>query len=105
MEVRNTGLNGNPDSLGSILSVSEPASTSPYGQTESAGAASESSWLEPDWATFSTLGNTVAQTAGGTGVREDKVAAVRSALAAGTYNVASSAVAGRAIDAMLSTVG
>ncbi len=121
MEISNTGLNGNltganaspasnpvsnvASSLGSILNVSEPASASAYGQTESSGSASDSSWLEPDWATLSTVGSTVAQTAAqaadGTGVREDKVAAVRTALAAGTYSVAPSAVAGRAVEAML----
>lgn len=107
MEVRNSNLNGNVDgisvSLGSVLNVSEPASSSPYGQTE---GASDASWLEPDWATLSTVGSTVArtvaQTDGSTGIREDKVASVRSSIAAGTYNVAPSAVAGRAVDAMLS---
>lgn len=114
MEVRNTSLNGNLNgtngnlsvNLGSALNVSEPASSSVYGQTDGAASASDASWLEPDWATLSTVGSTVAQTltqaAGSTGVREDKVATVRSSIAAGTYNVAPSAVAGRAVDAMLS---
>jgi len=114
MEVRNSSLNGNLDgisvnlgaNLGSVLNVSEPVSSSSYGQTEGAGSASDVSWLEPDWATLSTVGSTVSETvaqgAGGAGVREDKVAAVRSSIAAGTYSVAPSEVAGRAVDAMLS---
>lgn len=113
MEIRNMGLNGNLDgmnvTLGSglsqVLNVSEPDSASAYGTTDGSGSASDASWLEPDWATLSTVGSRVAQTvaqADGAGVREDKVAAVRSSLAAGTYDVASSVVAGRAVDAMLS---
>lgn len=110
MEIRNTGLNGNLDgvnvNLSSVFNASESASISPYGQAEGSGSASDASWLEPDWATLSTVGSTVAQTvtqaSDSPGVREDKVASVRSALAAGAYNVAPSAVAGRAVDAMLS---
>jgi flagellar biosynthesis anti-sigma factor FlgM len=114
MEVRNSSLNGNLDginvnlsaNLSSVLDVSEPASSSAYGQTDGAASTSDASWLEPDWATLSTVGSTVAQSvtqaAGSPGVREDKVAAVRSSIAAGTYNVTPSAVAGRAVDAMLS---
>ena len=70
MEVRNSSLNGNLDgisvslgaNLGSVLNVSEPASSSSYGQTEGTGSASDVSWLEPDWATLSTVGSTVSET-------------------------------------------
>jgi anti-sigma28 factor (negative regulator of flagellin synthesis) len=40
-------------------------------------------------------------TAGEDGVRTDKVAGVQAAIAAGTYNVPTSAVASKMVDAML----
>jgi anti-sigma28 factor (negative regulator of flagellin synthesis) len=43
----------------------------------------------------------VAQSASASGVRADKVSAIQGALAAGTYNVPASAVAGKVVDAML----
>jgi negative regulator of flagellin synthesis FlgM len=58
--------------------------------------------LPGDHATLSTAGTEVAQTANESGIRTDKVAAVEAALAAGTYNVPSAAVAGKVVDAMLS---
>lgn len=57
--------------------------------------------LVGDHATLSTAGTEVAQTAAESGVRTDKVAAVQAALAAGSYNVPSAAVAGKVVDAML----
>jgi negative regulator of flagellin synthesis FlgM len=50
---------------------------------------------------LSSAGSEVSLTAADSGVRTDKVAAVQSALAAGTYNVPSSAVASKMVDAML----
>ncbi len=57
--------------------------------------------LVGDHATLSTVGTEVAQTAAESGVRTDKVAAVQAALAGGTYNVPSAAVAGKVVDSML----
>ena len=57
--------------------------------------------LVGDHATLSTAGTEVAQTASESGVRTDKVAAVQAALAAGSYNVPSAAVAGKVVDSML----
>ena len=51
--------------------------------------------------TLSSAGTEVAQTASESEVRMDKVASVHAALAAGTYNVPASAVAGKVVDAML----
>jgi negative regulator of flagellin synthesis FlgM len=66
-----------------------------------AAAAKASSPLVGDHATLSTAGTEVAQTANESGVRTEKVVAVEAALAAGTYNVPSAAVAGKVVDAML----
>jgi flagellar biosynthesis anti-sigma factor FlgM len=52
--------------------------------------------------TFSNAASQVSQTAADDSVRADKVSAVQSALAAGTYNVPASAVASKIVDAMLS---
>jgi flagellar biosynthesis anti-sigma factor FlgM len=65
------------------------------------GKAAEEGSLSSDSATLSSAGSEVAQTAGEGGVRADKVAAVRAALAAGTYKVPASKVAAKIVDAML----
>jgi negative regulator of flagellin synthesis FlgM len=57
--------------------------------------------LSADQATLSNAGSEVSQSAGTDGVRMDKVAAVQSALAAGTYSVPASAVASKLVDAMM----
>jgi negative regulator of flagellin synthesis FlgM len=57
--------------------------------------------LTGDRATLSSAGNEVSLESGSDGVRMDKVAAVQSALAAGTYSVPASAVASKMVDAML----
>ena len=65
------------------------------------GTAGNASALAGDRATLSSAGTEVAQTASESEVRMDKVASVHAALAAGTYNVPASAVAGKVVDAML----
>lgn len=87
------------DGLKSLLGVAPSAQTTPH--PVRSGAAAESQSLSSDHATLSSAGSEVAQTAGDGGVRMDKVAAIQSALAAGTYNVPASAVAARMVDAML----
>ena len=52
-------------------------------------------------ATLNCAGNEVSLTDAEACVRPDKVAAVQAVLAAGTYNVAASAVASKVVDAML----
>lgn len=94
MDIR-SGLDG----LKSLLGVSLPESTQPA--RESAGPAAGAVGLGTDHATLSSAGNEVAQTAADGGVRASKVAAVQAALTAGTYQVSSTAVAGKMIDSML----
>lgn len=71
-------------------------------QPKSSGAASGSA-LGSDLATFSSAANEVAQTAGDSSVRMDKVAGIQAALAAGSYNVSAGAVASKVVDSMLSS--
>jgi flagellar biosynthesis anti-sigma factor FlgM len=54
-----------------------------------------------DRATVSSAGSEVAQAASESDVRMERVTAVRTALAAGTYSVPASAVAGKVVDGML----
>jgi negative regulator of flagellin synthesis FlgM len=94
MDIRNS-----LDGLRSLLGVNQtapPASGIKNNPTPGGSA------LGADQATLSSAGNEVSLTAGDDGVRTDKVAAIQSALAAGTYNVPASAVASRMVDAMLS---
>ncbi len=80
--------------------VTEPRPAQPYGRvTQDRGG--ETSALDPDWATLSTAGSQAAQGPDEGSVREDKVAAVRAALTAGTYMVPALQVAQSAIGAML----
>jgi negative regulator of flagellin synthesis FlgM len=55
-----------------------------------------------DQANLSTAGALISQAMSGTDVRFEKVAALQQSIAAGTYNVPSSAVAGKLIDTMSS---
>jgi negative regulator of flagellin synthesis FlgM len=95
MEMR-SGLEGLKTLLG-ILSTSaaQPRQQVKSGPPPSAGA------LAGDQATLSNAGSEVSQAAGDSGVRMEKVAAVQAALAAGTYNVPATDVAGKLIEAML----
>ncbi len=86
------------DGLKSLLGVTTPAPAAPQPRSNSAVGGSG---LGSDQATFSSAGSEVSQTAAEPGVRTDKVASVQAALAAGTYNVAPSAVASKVVDSML----
>lgn len=94
MDIR-TGFDG----LKSLLGVSQPSTAS--SQTARSSQVADSSSLWSDRATLSDAGSEVAQTAGESSVRADKVASIQAALAAGTYNVSSSLVASRMVDSML----
>lgn len=76
-----------------------PAQTQPV--KSGAAAGTPPTPLAGDHATLSSAGTEVSQTASDPGVRTDKVSAVQAALAAGTYDVPASAVAGKLVDAML----
>ncbi len=86
------------DGLKALLGVAPATRTEPQ---RSRGGQVEVGSLTSDSATVSNAGNEVAQAAAEGGVRADKVAEVQAALAAGTYNVPSSAVAAKVVDAML----
>lgn len=87
------------DGLKSLLGVQSqtPAAQTAKARPDSTGAAA----LTADQATVSSAGSEVAQAASLSDVRMDKVAAVQSALAAGTYSVPASAVASKVVDALL----
>jgi len=86
------------DGLKSLLGVTQPTTAAPPGKGNA--TAGESS-VGSDLATLSSAGSEVSQTAAEPEVRTDKVAAVQAALAAGAYNVPSSAVASKVVDFML----
>jgi negative regulator of flagellin synthesis FlgM len=93
MDIRNS-----LDGLKSLLGATPSAPASPQTRTSTSTGPSA---LTSDRATFSSAGSEVASTASDSGVRMDKVASIQAALAAGTYNIAPSAVASRMVDAML----
>ncbi|MGD0730224.1 MAG: flagellar biosynthesis anti-sigma factor FlgM [Terracidiphilus sp.] len=86
------------DGLKSLLGVPTPASAAPQSKS---GAAASGGGFSSDRATLSSAGSEVSQTASEPEARMDKVASVQAALAAGTYDVPSSAVASKVVDAML----
>lgn len=95
MEIRN-----NVEALKAFLGVSSLASTQASQIRGNENTAAQTAFAG-DEATLSHAGTEVSQSAAEAGVRSDKVAAIQQALAAGTYNVPASAVAGKVIDAML----
>jgi negative regulator of flagellin synthesis FlgM len=96
MDIRNS-----LDGLKSLLGVTEPS----VAQAQAKNNPPSTGALNSDRATVSSAGSEVANALVDTGVRTDKVAAVQAALAAGTYNVAASAVASKLVDSMLGEDG
>jgi negative regulator of flagellin synthesis FlgM len=96
MDIR-ASLNG----LGSLLGVTTNPSASVSQSQNPNNTTAASSGLESDQATFSAAGNEVSQAIADSDVRPEKVAAIQSALANGTYSVSASAVASKMVDAML----
>lgn len=94
MEMRN-GLEG----LKSLLGISGVDAPQPRQMKNGSPAAGDV--LAGDHATLSSAGAEALQAAGDSDVRTEKVTAVRSALAAGTYSVTAADVAGKMIDSML----
>jgi flagellar biosynthesis anti-sigma factor FlgM len=94
MDIRNS-----MDGLRSLLGVNPTPAQGPQskGSTATAGGA-----FDTDRATLSNAASEVSQAVSDEGVRPEKVAAIQSALAAGTYDVPASAVASKLVDAMLS---
>ena len=95
MNVRN-----DVEGVKSLLGVqSQPISSAAASHASQPGTSETS--LGADEATVSSAGTTVSQAASASDVRLDKVEAVKSAIAAGTYSVPSSAVAGKVVDSLL----
>ncbi|HEY1768260.1 MAG TPA: flagellar biosynthesis anti-sigma factor FlgM [Terracidiphilus sp.] len=86
------------DGLRSLLGVNSAA---PAATPSKSFAGPTTTGLDSDLATLSSAGSEVAQTAASDGARMDKVAAIQSALAAGTYSVPASALASKLVDTML----
>ena len=94
MDIR-SGLDG----LKSLLGVTQ--ATAAQSQQVKSGGSTETSGMGSDRATLSSAASQVAESASEGGVRMDKVSAIQSALAAGTYSVPASMVASKMVDAML----
>jgi negative regulator of flagellin synthesis FlgM len=94
MEIRNDA-----EALKAFLGVSSTAPATGSVRSKDAGTAEAA--FAGDQATFSQAATEVSQTTDESAVRKDRVTAVQQALASGTYNVPSTAVAGKVIDAML----
>ena len=92
MEIRN-----NLDGLRSLLGTSDATAASGTAKN----SAASSSQMSVDSATVSSAASEVSQSASTDGVRMDKVASIQAALSTGSYNVPSSAVATKVVDAML----
>lgn len=88
------------EGLRSLLGVNP--TVTPAAQSKSNASAGASSF-DSDRATFSSAASEVSHAVADEGIRMDKVEAVQSALASGTYSVPATAVASKMIDAMLAT--
>jgi negative regulator of flagellin synthesis FlgM len=86
------------EGLKSIFGAGQAAPTAAQNrpQTQTGSTAFNS-----DRATLSSAASQVSSTASDSDVRLDKVAGIQAQLAAGTYNVPASAVAGKVIDSLL----
>jgi flagellar biosynthesis anti-sigma factor FlgM len=94
MEIRN-----NAEALKAFLGVTASASSHAHEVRNGEGDAAQGV-LAGDQATLSHVATEMLEAAQ-PGVRADKVAAIQQALAAGTYQVPATAVAGKVMDAML----
>lgn len=77
-------------------SAQGPSSATPSSTTAANSAATQS-----DQANLSSTGSVIAQALNGDDVRTEKVAALREAIASGTYNVSSSDVADKLIQSLV----
>ncbi len=93
MDIRNSF-----EGLKSLLGVVSTSQARPQ-LTHSARA--DEAVLGNDHATLSSAASEVSQAASEDGVRMEKVAGIKAALDAGSYNVPASAVAAKIVDAML----
>jgi negative regulator of flagellin synthesis FlgM len=91
-------VNNDIQGMQQLFPTQEVVKTESAGPDRSDAAAVSGS---SDQATLSPAASMAAEAAQDSGVRMDKVTSVQQAIAAGTYNVPSSAVAGKIIDQML----
>jgi flagellar biosynthesis anti-sigma factor FlgM len=96
MEIRK-----NAEGLQAFLGVSSPPSTGASQIHSNENAAAQQAAFAGDQATLSHAGTELLQAAAHASVRTDRVTAIQQAIAAGTYDVDASAVAGKVMDAML----
>ncbi|HKF45772.1 MAG TPA: flagellar biosynthesis anti-sigma factor FlgM [Terracidiphilus sp.] len=95
------GIRSGLDGLKLLLGASPATQSEPHPEPVRSEAAAGAESVPADHATLSNVGSEMSQAASDDSVRMDKVAAIQSALAAGTYNVPASAVASRVMDVML----
>jgi len=93
-------IRGGVDGLKTLLGVPSTGPAQP-GPAKSE-ASSSTSGLAGDSATLSSAGSEISEATSGSDARMERVAAVQGAIAAGTYSVPASAVAGKIVDTMLS---
>ncbi len=96
MDIRN-GVDG----LKTLLGMPSMGSTPP--EPVKSDASSNASAFAGDRATLSRAASNISEATSGSDARMEKVAAVQAAIAAGSYSVPASAVAGKVVDAMLSS--
>lgn len=94
-------VSNNLDGLRSLLGVDTSSTAAASTRSGTETRTKDTNELTGDQATFSDAGSEVSLESASDGVRMDKVAAVQSALTAGTYSVPSSAVAAKMVDTML----
>lgn len=87
------------EGLKSIFGAGQTEAATP--QTKAGAQTGSSTALSSDQATFSQAANGVASAGSDSDVRLDKVASIQAQLAAGTYNVPASAVAGKLVQSLL----
>ncbi len=92
---------GNLNLNGNVSGVSQAAATAASNGTKASNVPQATSATVTDKANVSSTGGLVAQALSTPDVRLDKVAALQSAIASGTYQVPASAVAGKIVDSLL----
>ncbi|MGA2569633.1 MAG: flagellar biosynthesis anti-sigma factor FlgM [Terracidiphilus sp.] len=95
----NIELRNNLEGLTPLLRVKTAVSSAP--QSKSNGTPATGTGFEMDRAPVRDAASEVSQAASGEGVRMEKVTAIQTALAAGTYHVPVSAVASKLVGTML----
>jgi flagellar biosynthesis anti-sigma factor FlgM len=86
MDIRNS-----PNGLKNLLGITPPVPNTTQQESSS----------EPVPGELSKVGSEIASTVADSDVRLEKIAHIKAALAAGTYNIPATAVASRIVDAML----